>query len=113
MATTLTSSHPVRRYRPARAAQIEGAETAVELRAGHLWRAGGNNCWRAIICREGVVWITQDGDVHDHVIAAGEMFLISQPGKVIAQALVDTLIEITPCLASPSFWGRFEDTVFQ
>jgi hypothetical protein len=59
-----------------------------------------------------MIWITQDGDVQDHVVTTGEMFLVSQTGKVIAQALVDSRIEITPCLATASFRGRFEDTIF-
>jgi hypothetical protein len=84
----------------------------VELQAGHYWCAAGNNCWRAIMCREGVIWITQNEDLQDHVLTAGEMFLVSQPGKVIVQALVDARMEVTPCLATESFWGRFEDTIF-
>ena len=44
--------------------------------------AGGPSCvW------QGALWITQEGDLRDHVIEAGEMFLISQPGKVVIMAL--------------------------
>jgi hypothetical protein len=113
MAAAITRSQPVRTFRPESALQCKDAETVVELRAGQLWRADGNICWRAIMCQEGVIWITQNGDVQDHVITAGEMFLVSQPGKVIAQALVNARIEVTPCLATASFRGRFEDTIFQ
>jgi hypothetical protein len=106
-------AQPVRTFRPARAIlECKDAETKVELRAGKFWRADGDSRWRAILCLEGIIWITQDGDVQDHVITTGEMFLVSQPGKVIMQALVDSRIEITPCLATASFRGRFEDTIF-
>ncbi len=67
---------------------------------GKLWLAEGNYRWRAILCLQGAIWITQDGDLRDHVIEAGEMFLISQPGKVIVQALADARLQITPCLAT-------------
>ena len=112
MTAVVSGAQPVRIFRPESALQSKEAEAVVELRAGQLWRADGNNCWRAIMCREGVVWITQNGDVQDHVIAAGEMFLISQSGKVIAQALENARIEVTPCLATEAFRGRFEDTIF-
>jgi len=113
MAATITGVQPVRTFRPESTLQSKDAETLVELRAGQLWQAAGNNCWRAIMCQEGVIWITQNGDVLDHVVKAGEMFLVSQPGKVIVQALDSALIEVTPCLATASFRGRFEDTIFQ
>jgi hypothetical protein len=113
MAAATMSAQPVRAFRPARAiTKSENAQAEEAVRAGKVWSADGDNCWRAILCREGVVWITQDQDVQDYVITAGEMFLISQPGKVVAQALVDSRIEITPCLAAASFRGRFQDTIF-
>jgi hypothetical protein len=113
MTATIAGVQPVRTFRPESTLQRKEAETVVELWAGQLWQADGNNCWRAIMCQEGVIWITQNGDVQDHVITAGEMFLVSQPGKVIVQALDSALIEVTPCLATTSFRGRFEDTIFQ
>jgi hypothetical protein len=106
------SVQPVRAFRPARAIlECNDAETKVELRAGKFWRADGDSRWRAILCLEGIL-DHSDGDVQDHVITTGEMFLVSQTGRVIAQALVDSRIEITPCLATASFRGRFEDTIF-
>lgn len=112
MTTSLMGAQPVGAFRAEHASQNKGADAAMELRAGQFWRGDGDNCWRAILCRTGVVWITQNGDLRDHVIAAGEMFLVSQPGTVIAQALVAARIEITPCLATAPFYGRFEDTIF-
>lgn len=108
MTAAIIRAQPIRTFRPER----NETEAALELRAGQLWVADGNNCWRAIMCREGVVWITQNGDLQDHLIKAGEMFLISRPGKVIVQACVNAQIEVTPCLANASFRGRFEDTIF-
>ena len=114
MAAVISVGQPIRTAWPERAIlESKEAETEVELRAGKFLRVDGDIRWRAIVCREGRIWITQDGDVQDHVITTGEMFLVSQPGKVIAEALVDTRISITPCLATPPFWGRFADTIFQ
>lgn len=40
-----------------------------------------------IRCLEGVLWITQDGDVKDHILSAGEKFTADRKGKVVLQAL--------------------------
>jgi hypothetical protein len=113
MIAIIAKAQPIRPFRPESAVWSKDAETIVPLRSGQLWRADGNNCWRAIMCREGVLWITQTGDLQDHIITAGEMFLISQPGEVLVQALDSARFEITPCLAGTSFRGRFEATIFQ
>jgi hypothetical protein len=69
-------------------------------------RAEGNDRWQAIKCLEGVVWVTQAWDPQDHIITAGHTFRISQPGKVIALALVSARIQITPTPATAPFGGR-------
>jgi len=40
-----------------------------------------------IVCLEGVLWITLDGDIRDHILAAGEKFTANRKGKVVLQAL--------------------------
>jgi Protein of unknown function (DUF2917) len=37
-------------------------------------------------CLEGLVWITQDGDCADHIVAAGDSFRVDRDGSVIVQA---------------------------
>jgi hypothetical protein len=112
MTAAMTGAQPLRVFRPERALESQDTQTGVELRAGQLWRVLGNNCWRAILCREGLVWITQNRDLQDHVITAGEMFLISQPGTVIVQALAGARLELTPCLAAESFRGGDDQAIF-
>lgn len=104
----------IRRFRPERTVMQKNTDPGADIRLDkrQLLRATGNNRWRAILCLDGAVWITQPGDARDHVLEAGEMFLISQAGAVIVQGLVDARLRITSCLASPSFYGRFEDTVW-
>jgi hypothetical protein len=112
MTVAMAGAQPLRIFRPERGLESQDAQTGVELRAGQLWRVEGNNCWRAILCRQGIAWITQNRDLQDHVITAGEMFLISQPGTVIVQALGEARLEITPCLAAASFRGRYDEAIF-
>jgi len=37
-------------------------------------------------CLEGGLWITQDGDGNDHVVAAGGSFRVDRDGVVVMQA---------------------------
>ena len=37
-------------------------------------------------CLEGLVWITQDGDRADYIVAAGDSFRVDRDGSVIVQA---------------------------
>ncbi len=81
-------------------------ERAFGLSRGKLWRIAGDNRWRAVVCVEGVVWVTQEWDLQDYVLEAGQMFLITLPGKVIVQALVDTWCTIDPVPGGHAVPGR-------
>jgi hypothetical protein len=82
------------------------------LTRGKLWRIAGDNCWRAVVCVEGVVWVTEEWDLQDYVLEAGQMFLITLPGKVIVQALVDARVGLTPSLEATPFQGGFQETIW-
>lgn len=40
-----------------------------------------------IRCLEGMLWITQEGDVRDYILKAGDSFRTDRKGKVVLQAL--------------------------
>jgi hypothetical protein len=90
----------------------QAPESDIELNARGIQRLAGDNRWRAIVCQHGRVWITQKHDLKDYVLSAGEVFLITNPGTVIVQALEAARVEITPSLAGASCAKRFADTVF-
>jgi hypothetical protein len=114
MATAMIGTQLIRRSRPERVVrESEDSGTQVTLGKGQLWKAEGDNRWRAIVCLEGAIWVTQERDLLDHEVGAGEMFLISQRGKVVAEALVDARMQITPSLAAVPRRRRFEDTILQ
>lgn len=50
--------------------------------AGHVLR-----------CISGTLWVTQEGDARDHVLNAGEEFVIETPGVVVVQAFTPALVE--------------------
>ncbi|MDY7230108.1 DUF2917 domain-containing protein [Hyalangium rubrum] len=68
-------------------ARREDSCTCVVLPGGTLWshrpRAGG----LTLTCNEGWIWLTQEGDTEDHVLAAGSSLRLDKPGLVVVQAL--------------------------
>lgn len=79
----------------------------VELDAQAVWRLDGDNRWRMIICVRGEIWITQERDVRDYVLRAGEMFIVTQRGSVLIEALGGASVEITPSLADAPYRGDY------
>jgi hypothetical protein len=68
----------------------------VSLHAGEVWSSSDRPGKMRIRCLEGEVWITQTFDARDTVVHAGETFRASRLGKIVAQALVDSRVEVSP-----------------
>ncbi|HUI99606.1 MAG TPA: DUF2917 domain-containing protein [Usitatibacter sp.] len=47
-----------------------------------------------ILPQRGQVWITQEGDREDHIVAAGETLVVVRPGRTIVQALEPARVAI-------------------
>jgi hypothetical protein len=47
-----------------------------------------------ILCQAGSLWITQEGDVRDVVIGAGEGFTVRTPGLTLVTALRDSKVAV-------------------
>jgi hypothetical protein len=58
-----------------------------------------------IRCEKGTLWLTQDNDVRDIVIAAGEQFTTDRKGTVLVYALADASFSVASAQpqAAPSF----------
>lgn len=115
---TVAKEPPVSRLNEARSVPVVNLPPAplerVELARGeilHLDLAGGNR-WRIIFCARGRLWVTQEQDVRDYVLEPGQMFIITQPGEVILQALSGAEVVITPALRAVPYRGRYEDAIF-
>jgi hypothetical protein len=78
-----------------------------ELGAGGVFRLDGDQRWRVMRCQQGVIWVTQERDLQDYVLTAGETFIITQPGRVVVQALEDATIEITAPLKTAPYAGNY------
>jgi hypothetical protein len=88
-----------------------GLSEVVELSARDLWRLDEDNRWRMVICVRGEVWVTQERDMRDYILTAGQMFIVTQSGSVLIGALGDASVEVTPYLRSAPYRGGYE--VFQ
>ena len=40
-----------------------------------------------IVARSGIVWVTEEGDRDDHIVAAGETLVVTHAGRTLVQAL--------------------------
>jgi hypothetical protein len=40
-----------------------------------------------VTCTTGTLWLTQQGDPHDHILKAGQSFSLDQPGIILVQGL--------------------------
>jgi|GEM_PF-2847709 len=89
---------------------VEGTATdtqVVALEAESFRRLDGDNRWRMILCTRGEIWITQERDLEDYVLKPGDIFLVTQRGKVLIEALCDALVEITPSLRKAPYRGNY------
>lgn len=66
----------------------------ITLKKGDLWKTKRNSLGLYLLCREGIVWITQEGDARDIILQAGEEFRLDRPGLVIVQAFSEAKISV-------------------
>lgn len=64
------------------------------LSQGEILRLEGNHRQERIQVLRGTVWVTQPGDVKDHILKAGECFQIQRAGLVLAQGLSSATLRI-------------------
>lgn len=76
----------------------------VELYANQVWELGGDHRWRVLLCLQGELWVTQEGDGRDYLLAAGQMFIVTRPGLVVVQALQPARVQITSPVANRAQW---------
>jgi hypothetical protein len=65
----------------------------------------------SIVCDSGTVWVTQDGDLRDIILRAGEAFTLDRNGPALVQAFEQGAISITrPVVQTrasvPARWSR-------
>lgn len=87
-------------------------DTVVDLAAGQGWRLKGKRRQQTLFCLQGRVWVTQECDIRDYLLEAGDAFIVTLPGLVIVRALTPARIGYAESLVLVPFRGRFSQTVF-
>lgn len=76
----------------------------------HEIRSFPGRCGQRIESRRGSVWITQDGDPRDVVIAGGQSHALDRDGPVYVQALDAACVQLPDAAPSPrhglGLWQR-------
>ncbi len=59
----------------------------VNLDSGQSWGLKGKRRIQTLTCLQGSVWVTQEGDISDYVLHAGDAFVVTLPGLIFVRAL--------------------------
>jgi Protein of unknown function (DUF2917) len=68
----------------------DGPQTGGCLGAQEIESLAGLQMGDSIICTNGVLWVTQEGDLEDYLLRKGEIFVSNSPGLVLVQAIDDS-----------------------
>jgi hypothetical protein len=71
---------------------------AIGLRKGEVWRLENDLRGLSVVCTDGILWITQEGDLKDYILEAGERYVIARRGSVVVEACSDARLRIAPPL---------------
>ena len=63
------------------------------LRPGQLLVLDDAEGTRIYACR-GTVWVTEEGDLDDHIVSTGESFIVSHEGRTLVQAMQHARISL-------------------
>ena len=86
-------------------ADLDEGQLQLDLEVGAVWRARGDQRGRVIICRRGLIWITQERDVVDYVLEEGKVFIVTLPGLVLVEALEPASVTVvTPSIRARPGW---------
>jgi hypothetical protein len=68
-------------------------QTDISLAKARVWNIEGDRRGDVISCRSGSLWVTQEGDLKDYVLDAGQNFWVTRSGTVVVQALQNAQFE--------------------
>jgi len=91
---------------------VPAPDSVIDLARGQGWGIKGKRGRQTLFCLEGSVWVTQERDIRDYLLEAGDAFLVSQSGLVLVRALTPARIGCAREFMPAPFKGRFNQTVF-
>lgn len=70
-------------------------EQKFQLHKNMIYSLSAAHGGKEISCGQGVLWLTRAGDSQDYVLMPGERFILNQGGKIVIQAMAESLVQIT------------------
>ena len=70
-------------------------KTEIRLQRRDLWRINRVETGSCLSCDTGVLWVTQTGDLEDHILLPGDTVTIARRGKVLVEAMRDAAFHVT------------------
>ena len=83
-------------------ASESAAQAEIRLCDSGLIRLEGDQRGLEIHALEGSLWVTQQDDLYDHVLEAGDKFILSRRGLVIIQSMGEAVLKMTPAKFLPT-----------
>lgn len=72
----------------------------IQLHRREIYRLDKCRPGTEIICTGGTLWVTQSGDLKDHILGQGQKFVINHPDTVLIEAIPEATLHIQPPMAS-------------
>ena len=66
---------------------IPDIRSEIDLEGSELLKLEFGQPGACVTCTTGILWLTQQGDLHDHLLKTGQSFTLDQPGIVLVQGL--------------------------
>jgi hypothetical protein len=66
------------------------------LSRDQVFKMNGDKRGIQIVCQEGSLWVTQADDPKDYVLVGGDRFIVTKPGLVVIQGVLEGRARIIP-----------------
>ena len=67
----------------------------LEMEAGEVHVIDAGRRRRDVIrCLQGQLWVTQEGDLQDHLLGTGDILFAAHAGRILVSALEDARVEV-------------------
>jgi hypothetical protein len=77
-------------------------QAEIRLCNSGIVRLEGDRRGLEIHALEGSLWVTQQDDINDHVLDAGDRFIICRRGLVVVQSMGEAVLKMTPAKFLPT-----------
>ena len=92
---TITYDH-IRATLPNTGSETPEAPVRMSLLPQALLSMAGRRSGYTLYCHSGSLWLTQQGDPTDHILSAGDRFVTHGKGRLVLEALGETLVSVSP-----------------